>query len=420
MTSRACLEELEELYGAAPASRAFGAQLRTSMPTFSSWAHAWEGGNAMMEEKQEPQTSQDPTQPSLAKDLKDARLLAESIDHWRRIIAGEEAESGPSNCALCGEYWDVGCDGCPVWQKVGEDHCTATPYVEWHDHHRERHMDKLFRKIHCPECSSLANKEFRFLLNLLWPLQRKIIAAEFRFAEGMRIVNAELACEHPFRNGLYGTVTRGSMTMGPFALWPDGRETCSHAYLPVLSDEEIEEAILAIVKKEATMDTQPQAQPQAPTFTFKPGTTLGDLIATKPCLDEFTKLMEAAQVSAINSSLPLDNDPWNRLINSNPIWLDYCRDRDLMEKTAPPLSPPGFVVTDTTTGATLYIPPENAIDISFADKTGRKINATHILQLDHNNGLQHIAWCHNGLSSASAKAIRPLLDENDRVRLTKL
>jgi len=68
------------------------------------------------------------------------KALRKSIAHWERIVenGGEDLEE---RCALCDRYMPGrghrvigGCntlDGCPVYNKTGEDSCGGSPYETW-------------------------------------------------------------------------------------------------------------------------------------------------------------------------------------------------------------------------------------------------------------------------------------------------
>ena len=62
--------------------------------------------------------------------------LKESIEHWRRMEEGRRkpGESiGAPSCALCQLFnCDIldNCEGCPVFERTGQDSCGGTPYRE--------------------------------------------------------------------------------------------------------------------------------------------------------------------------------------------------------------------------------------------------------------------------------------------------
>lgn len=66
-------------------------------------------------------------------------LLEETIKAWRRKqTAGVQfADLGATSCPLCRKYNSVvakevrrenSCDGCPIKEKTGQQHCKGTPY----------------------------------------------------------------------------------------------------------------------------------------------------------------------------------------------------------------------------------------------------------------------------------------------------
>ena len=67
---------------------------------------------------------------SMTKPLKPVQqeALFESIQHWKRIVKGEEASEGTRSCALCQNYHGNDCIGCPVYQETKDTCCTRTPY----------------------------------------------------------------------------------------------------------------------------------------------------------------------------------------------------------------------------------------------------------------------------------------------------
>ena len=67
------------------------------------------------------------------------KALRESIEHWERLVEACEVEDkaklreegwGWNNCALCGEYYDSNCFGCPVMEHTALVGCEGTPYEE--------------------------------------------------------------------------------------------------------------------------------------------------------------------------------------------------------------------------------------------------------------------------------------------------
>ena len=59
--------------------------------------------------------------------------LQESIAKWQAIVDGTGWDGGSDNCALCREYFDDNCEGCPVAEATGDTHCYDSPYDAWRD-----------------------------------------------------------------------------------------------------------------------------------------------------------------------------------------------------------------------------------------------------------------------------------------------
>lgn len=59
--------------------------------------------------------------------------LQSSIAKWRAVSIGTIVDKGATNCALCQRFLipNGECDGCPVEQKTGKDHCHGTPYYDF-------------------------------------------------------------------------------------------------------------------------------------------------------------------------------------------------------------------------------------------------------------------------------------------------
>jgi hypothetical protein len=98
--------------------------------------------------------------------------LKKSIEHWEKIVAGDEAEIhriGMRGCALCEafhpyfySFWEKdenhACRGCPVAQRTGEGFCIDTPYEEFENSKWEPGT---------PEFQRFAERELSFLRSLL-------------------------------------------------------------------------------------------------------------------------------------------------------------------------------------------------------------------------------------------------------------
>jgi hypothetical protein len=66
----------------------------------------------------------------------DVDLLHESVLHWNDVASWDGTGSIPSifadACPLCRVYYDSPnnrCDGCPIRESTGRDHCYSTPWT---------------------------------------------------------------------------------------------------------------------------------------------------------------------------------------------------------------------------------------------------------------------------------------------------
>jgi hypothetical protein len=98
-------------------------------------------------------------------DAKTLAALKGSIEHWERVVEGEDIFIGSSGCALCGLFRDAGCAKCPVAEKTGERLCYGSPYDKI-DAHRDKHEEEVHVDT-CPTCKRLATAELNFLKSLL-------------------------------------------------------------------------------------------------------------------------------------------------------------------------------------------------------------------------------------------------------------
>lgn len=98
--------------------------------------------------------------------------LEESINKWEDIIAGNAGDKGQINCSLCQKYLSSrGCAGCVVMEDTVRSGCYGTPFREWFTHHRYEHSNIQYkygkgRRIECPDCLILAQKELDYLKSL--------------------------------------------------------------------------------------------------------------------------------------------------------------------------------------------------------------------------------------------------------------
>lgn len=59
--------------------------------------------------------------------------LQDSIEHWTRLATGTSAPKESihtTDCALCTEFYDNYCKGCPVANRVQRSYCRCTPWSE--------------------------------------------------------------------------------------------------------------------------------------------------------------------------------------------------------------------------------------------------------------------------------------------------
>ena len=111
-----------------------------------------------------------------------ALALEEAIAHWKRLATGNRKLGegvGPSDCPLCSLYWKqeargsaegprVWCNGCPVFERTGQEACRGTPYEAVSDA-----MDKDDSFMDTPEFMELAERELEFLESLRTTTERK-------------------------------------------------------------------------------------------------------------------------------------------------------------------------------------------------------------------------------------------------------
>lgn len=95
------------------------------------------------------------------------RALQDDIDHWRKIISGEEVDSG--TFALCSLFRENACLDCPIESY----RCACVPYADWILHHQNSHRT-VPRRIMCPKCTRHAKEIVHFLKELLAKEQAKM------------------------------------------------------------------------------------------------------------------------------------------------------------------------------------------------------------------------------------------------------
>ena len=61
-----------------------------------------------------------------------------TIQQWLTIVGAYDAgitdhirDRGINACALCLAYWENDCEGCPVKNATGRQHCVGTPYEDY-------------------------------------------------------------------------------------------------------------------------------------------------------------------------------------------------------------------------------------------------------------------------------------------------
>ena len=99
---------------------------------------------------------------------KQSDLLKKSIIKWESIVDRTGVDNGTKNCALCQEYYDSFCEGCPIYEfKSNEDcheDCHGTPYWDWVDlTEKDEHPYKNTND----KTQKAAEKELEFLEMLL-------------------------------------------------------------------------------------------------------------------------------------------------------------------------------------------------------------------------------------------------------------
>ena len=96
--------------------------------------------------------------------------LKGSINKWEDICFRDGEDVGSDNCPLCQKFFLRCNKGCPV-HEITHNGCYNSPWEEWFDHqlheHHVHYMDYCVRKIRCPECKRLAERELEFLKSLL-------------------------------------------------------------------------------------------------------------------------------------------------------------------------------------------------------------------------------------------------------------
>ena len=98
------------------------------------------------------------------------KALKESIEHWKRMATGTrnpDERVGSDDCALCGEFFNRSCAGCPVATAMGKPLCIGTPYEAAHELFSIKEDGDYRDNSHSPEFKATALKELEFLESLL-------------------------------------------------------------------------------------------------------------------------------------------------------------------------------------------------------------------------------------------------------------
>lgn len=103
--------------------------------------------------------------------------LKGSIKHWEdnvKAMRFEEANVGPEHCALCMEFFDLDCEGCPVRRFTGHRGCGGTPYGEAENaYYLWDEASGAVETIRArEEFQARAREELEFLINLLPTTER--------------------------------------------------------------------------------------------------------------------------------------------------------------------------------------------------------------------------------------------------------
>ena len=102
-------------------------------------------------------------------DKRTLKAMHGSIRKWIKIATWEGGDEGINNCPLCAQFFDGGCDGCPIAIKTGQKACFSSPYQEWRrafilaDELDDSYNDFVFN----PASQRAAEKMTLFLIDLL-------------------------------------------------------------------------------------------------------------------------------------------------------------------------------------------------------------------------------------------------------------
>lgn len=92
--------------------------------------------------------------------------LKRSIRYWNNIMNGKTSMSGITGCALCKEYRNPSCSGCPILFDTDCYYCCNTPMKEF-----ENTKDRLWRYngwiVNGPDSLDAAMTELLYLMFLL-------------------------------------------------------------------------------------------------------------------------------------------------------------------------------------------------------------------------------------------------------------
>ena len=60
-----------------------------------------------------------------------SEALEASILHWQENVKAErslDVLANDTDCALCAKFYDLECEGCPVYLRTGLRYCLGSPY----------------------------------------------------------------------------------------------------------------------------------------------------------------------------------------------------------------------------------------------------------------------------------------------------
>lgn len=90
--------------------------------------------------------------------------LWESIEHYDRLIAGEDRSIDGVVCACC-RYFEC-CVNCMIFHFTGKKHCEGTVWEKLSSHICNVHEHFLIVQEHCETCEEFLHDEQDFLFSL--------------------------------------------------------------------------------------------------------------------------------------------------------------------------------------------------------------------------------------------------------------